>query len=91
MSDNATQTRDRSVVYRTGLGVVMFIIYGCIYVGFVCINIFAPNLMEVKVLFGMNLAVVYGFMLIVAALVFALIYNWKCMATKDTCDETGGE
>ena len=68
--------------YATGakmkLGVWMFILYALIYAGFVAINVINPKLMESCVLFGLNLAVVYGFGLILFALVLALIYNKLC-------------
>ena len=64
--------------YKQHLGVVMFIIYGIIYAGFTCINVLNPKLMEVTVLFGVNLAIIYGFTLIILALILALIYNHMC-------------
>lgn len=73
------------------LGVVMFFIYAIIFVGFVAINVLNPILMEANVLFGLNLAVVYGFGLII----FALIYNAMCMKkenelnTKDNSTKEG--
>ena len=60
------------------LGVWMFLLYAIIYAGFVAVNVVSPKLMEAKVLFGLNLAVVYGFGLILFALVLALIYNKLC-------------
>ena len=69
---------DHASAYKMKLGVRMFIIYALTYAGFVFINLARPVLMERKVLLGMNLAVVYGFGLIVLALVMALIYNALC-------------
>ncbi|HPQ39325.1 MAG TPA: DUF485 domain-containing protein [bacterium] len=71
-------SEDRATPYKQKLGVIMFLIYGAVYAGFVAINLVQPVLMEVPVLFGMNLACVYGFGLIVFALVLALIYNRIC-------------
>jgi uncharacterized membrane protein (DUF485 family) len=34
--------------------------------------------MEVVVFAGLNLAIVYGFTLIIAAFVLAIIYGWMC-------------
>lgn len=65
--------------YKTRLGVVMFIIYCVVYVGFVLINVLTEGrAMQVIVLAGLNLAVVYGMGLIIFALVLALIYNFLC-------------
>jgi uncharacterized membrane protein (DUF485 family) len=69
---------DYAAAYKGRLGMVMFVIYGLIYAGFVGINIVSPVLMEKTVLFGLNLAVVYGFGLIIFALVLAVIYNSLC-------------
>lgn len=69
---------DHAQGYKSKLGVRMFIVYALIYVGFVAINIISPVTMEKTVLLGLNLAVVYGFGLIVIALVLALIYNRAC-------------
>ena len=71
---------DASAEYKMRLGVVMFFIYGAVYAAFVAINLLRPLWMEKTVLFGLNLAVVYGFGLIAFALVLALIYNALCGA-----------
>lgn len=67
-----------AVGYKSRLGIVMFIIYALIYVGFVVINVARPTLMEKDIILGLNLAVVYGFGLIIFALILALIYNHLC-------------
>lgn len=69
---------DHAAGYKMRLGVKMFVIYALIYAGFVAINILSPITMERVVLFGLNLACVYGFGLIVFALVLALIYDAMC-------------
>ena len=53
------------------------------------INLIEPVLMETTVLAGLNLAVVYGFSLIIVALVMALIYNRAC-GRKEASLKTGG-
>lgn len=70
---------DPASPYKTRLGVVMFIIYCVVYVGFVLTNVVSEGQAMQTILFmGLNLAVVYGMGLIVLALVMALIYNFKC-------------
>ena len=64
--------------YNARLGLVLFASYSAFYVGFVLINAFRPEQMETIVLWGLNLAIVYGFALIFAALVLALIYGFAC-------------
>jgi uncharacterized membrane protein (DUF485 family) len=70
---------DHAVGYKTKLGLRMFAIYGLVYAGFVLINIIKPILMETIIMFGLNLAVVYGFGLIILALIMALVYNQMCV------------
>ncbi|MHB0911844.1 MAG: DUF485 domain-containing protein [Armatimonadota bacterium] len=66
--------KDHASEYKTRLGLWMFLVYSIVYAGFVAINSIWPKLME-RVVGSVNLAVVYGFALIVLALVMALIYN----------------
>jgi uncharacterized membrane protein (DUF485 family) len=70
--------KDNAADYKMRLGMVMFICYGLFYAGFVVINLIKPVLMEKEIVFGLNLATVYGFALIIVALVMALIYNTMC-------------
>ncbi|MEQ9412051.1 MAG: DUF485 domain-containing protein [Fuerstiella sp.] len=60
------------------LGLQLFGVYLLLYGGFVLINTFAPETMEATPIAGINLAILYGFGLIVAALVLALIYGVLC-------------
>lgn len=62
------------------LGYLLFMVYLLLYGGFVFINAFAADVMEITPVAGVNLAVLYGFGLIVAALVLALIYGFMCTA-----------
>ena len=69
---------DLASSYKSRLGVRMFFVYAVVYAGFVLINVLSPTTMGIIVVAGLNLAVVYGFGLIVFAIVLALIYNWLC-------------
>lgn len=60
----------------TGPGRVLFFIYLLLYGGFVLINAFAPEAMEVTPVAGVNLAIWYGFVLIIVAFLFAILYGW---------------
>ncbi|MDD5091888.1 MAG: DUF485 domain-containing protein [Candidatus Wallbacteria bacterium] len=83
---------DHSTDYKMRLGMKMFIFYFLLYAGFVAINVTSPVSMEKIILFGMNLACVYGFGLIIAALVLALIYDALCRNCEDNpppVDSTG--
>jgi uncharacterized membrane protein (DUF485 family) len=69
---------DYAIEYKSRLGAWMFLLYSAVYVGFVVINVVKPLAMEKIICFGLNLAVVYGFALIIFALVLAVIYNSMC-------------
>jgi len=70
--------KDPAFAYKRRLGVILFLIYGAIYAAFVIINIANASLMEAILFSGLNLAVVYGFGLILLALILALAYNRAC-------------
>ncbi len=64
--------------YKVRLGNWMFLFYGLFYASFVAINLINPLLMETVVFMGLNLATVFGFALIIVALIEALIYDYLC-------------
>lgn len=74
----AQSGKDPAATYKTGLGVKMFIPYALVYAGFIGINVISPLSMETEVVMGLNLAVFYGFGLIILALVMAVVYNQAC-------------
>jgi uncharacterized membrane protein (DUF485 family) len=67
------------------VGVVLFLIYLTIYAIFVALSAFRGDLMKKAVFAGVNLAVVYGFGLIILAFAMALLYLVLCKR-----DEEGG-
>ena len=87
----AQSGKDPAASYKMRLGVWMFIFYSLFYVGFVAINLIDPLLMETTVLMGMNLATVYGFALIVVALIQALIYDAMCRGQERALADKPGE
>ena len=78
------QGKDYGSAYKTRLGVWMFLLYGVVYAGFLAINLISPQSMAARTpVFGLNLATVYGFGLIVFALLEALVYNWLCTSREN--------
>ncbi len=73
---------DRASSFKTRIGIWMFLLYAIIYVGFVLINTFYPHLMGSDI-GGLNLAIVYGFGLIIFALMLAFVYNAICSAAEE--------
>ncbi len=61
--------------YKRRLGVILFLVYALIYAAFVAVNLAAPAVMDATAFAGLNVAVIYGFGLIVLAFILALAYN----------------
>jgi uncharacterized membrane protein (DUF485 family) len=72
---DSPETSTRNARY----GLILFAVYLALYGAFVGINAFAPQVMERKIA-GVNLAIWYGFGLIAAAFMLALVYGWLCRA-----------
>jgi len=70
--------KDPAGPYKMRLGIWMFVFYSLFYAGFVAINLLSPLAMATIVFAGLNLATVYGFALIIVALIEALIYDAMC-------------
>jgi uncharacterized membrane protein (DUF485 family) len=82
--------RDAVVAYNARLGVVVFLLYLVIYIGFIYLNAFDRQRMAADAIGGVNLAVIYGFGLIIAAFVLAIVYLMLCRHSKDTDGPQGG-
>jgi hypothetical protein len=70
--------KDPAQHYKMRVGIWMVLAYSLFYAGFVAINLLSPLLMEKTVFAGLNLATVYGFALIIVALLQALVYDAMC-------------
>jgi uncharacterized membrane protein (DUF485 family) len=64
-------------------GLVLFAVYLVLYGGFMYLNAFNRELMASRPFGGVNLAILYGMGLIVAALVLAAVYMYFCRASHD--------
>ena len=64
-------------------GLVLFFLYLLLYGGFVLLNAFAPTTMEATPIAGVNVAILYGFGLIITAFVLAMIYGIFCGSSGD--------
>jgi uncharacterized membrane protein (DUF485 family) len=77
------------------LGIILFFVYLVFYSGFVLINAFQADLMDKVVFAGLNLAVVYGFALIVVAIAMSMVYGLWCkiepLAAEPTTDRLEAE
>jgi uncharacterized membrane protein (DUF485 family) len=66
---------------KSRLGVLLFIIYTVVYAGFILMNVMANKVMRIKI-GSLNVAIVYGFGLIILALVLAVFYNHICTKSE---------
>lgn len=73
--------RDKASGYKQTLGIWLFLIYCVVYAGFVAINVIDASIME-SLIGGQNVAIVYGFGLIIFALILAVFYNFMCGAAE---------
>lgn len=77
---SAPALRSPEEVFNARLGICLFLLYWAIYTGFVMLSAFSPDEMgKALCLFGgLNVAIVYGMGLILAALVLAAVYIIMC-------------
>jgi uncharacterized membrane protein (DUF485 family) len=80
---NSTDSVSPERRFNTRLGLWLFALYLLLYAGFVLISAFAAEVMDTIIVAGLNLAIIYGFALIVFALVLALIYGMMCRREPD--------
>ena len=67
-----------AIAKNARLGLILFFIYLVFYGTFVYLSAFKGEFMAKQAFAGVNVAIVYGFALIVAAIVLALIYLQSC-------------
>lgn len=67
----------------------MFAIYTPIYLAFILISVISPAFMSRNV-GSLNVAIVYGFGIIILAIIQAIIYNFICSA-KERHDHVAGD
>lgn len=77
--------------YNTRLGLILFAVYLVIYLGFVFTNALNAELMEKNVFAGLNLAIVYGFALIIIALLLAFVYGFMCRTEPNEESSSTGD
>ena len=68
---------EKSGAYKSKIGLIMFAIFTPIYLLFVILSVANPSLMGSDI-GALNLSIVYGFGLIVLAILLAVIYNQLC-------------
>ena len=74
--------------YNAKLGLILFVLYTLFYGGFVFLNAFSADTMEKTPIAGVNVAILYGFALIIGAFVLALFYGMMCKPEDGPGPET---
>lgn len=77
---------EESIQHNKRIGLLLFAVYVLFYASFMLISAFFPNVMSSPAIAGLNLAIVYGFALILLAFVLALVYMKLCIKSN-----AGGE
>ena len=72
-------------------GLWLFAVYLVLYGGFMALSAFFPQKMSAAPFGGINLAVMYGLVLILGAFVLALVYMFLVRRRADDVGEAGGE
>ena len=68
---------------KAKLGIQFFFIYLILYAGFVAIGVLNYELLAYEVFRGLNLAIFYGFGLILFAVLLGILYNYLCSKYED--------
>lgn len=75
--------KDNASPKKAKLGLILFAIYCVVYATFIFIGVAMSDLLSTIVAFGLNLAVFYGFSLIIFAFILGLIYNKICTVYEE--------
>lgn len=76
---------DKSESYKTKTGLIMVPIFTAVYFIFIILAVADPQLLS-KPVGSLNVAITYGFGIIILAIVMALIYNHLC-SRREKADE----
>ncbi|WP_206293508.1 DUF485 domain-containing protein [Humisphaera borealis] len=88
MSDpNHSKAHTDAWAHNARIGLILFVIYLILYGVFIVLSAFMRDTMKTPSIAGVNLAIVYGFGLIVGAFVLAVIYMVICKSEPDTRPE----
>ena len=79
-TSTTTPEEDAVAGRNANYGLALFFVYFLFYAGFMILSAFYPAVMSSTPFGGVNLAILYGFGLIGAALFLALIYMYVCRA-----------
>lgn len=78
-----TLKEDKASKAKSKLGIKLFFVYFITYSGFVALAVTFPELLGMHVVFGFNLAITYGFGLILLAIIMGFVYHLVCSGLED--------
>lgn len=76
--------------YKTKLGLIMCAFFVVVYLAFILTAVISPQSMAIDV-GKLNLAIVFGFGIIILAIIEALIYNFLCSNKEKQDQQTSAE
>jgi len=68
----------------------LFLLYLMLYGSFVTVSAFFPDAMESTLFGGLNLAITWGFALIISAILLSFLYGILCRGTADSSSTSDG-
>ena len=71
------------------IGLILFCVYLVLYGGFVLLSAFSAESMEATPVSGVNLAIIYGFGLIISAIILSVVYGFVCTPEGDFAVASG--
>jgi len=77
---------DKCESFKIKLGLLMIVIYTIVYFAFIVIAVTNPQLMGRDV-GSLNLAIAYGFGIIILAIIQALIYTFACSRKEKEAED----
>ncbi len=81
---------EKSQAFKAKLGIYMFAAYTPIYLAFILISVISPSFMA-KDVGSLNVAIVYGFGIIILAIIQAVVYNAICSKKEKHDHVPGGQ
>jgi uncharacterized membrane protein (DUF485 family) len=92
MSERPSGTNADAWAHNARVGLVLFFIYCIFYGGFIYLSAFSRETSAAPSWGGVNVAIVYGFALIIGAFVLSIVYMLICRRELDEQPEmTEGE
>jgi len=84
------QEHESAVIIKEIIGKWFFLLYAIVYTSFILINIFNPSFMGIDI-GGLNMAIVFGFGLILLAILLAFAYNHISTRTEQLLNKDENE